>query len=649
MKRAFEKVEAASGRFVKGASGRRPLLLWPSASAVFVILLLLCGSARAQQVQAALSQDVTAVGQPVQLDVSVVGGRGAVVPPELKVDGLEARFSGKSEQMQVQMTNGRFSSTVTATYTYLIIPLRTGTFIIPAIPVSVGGKTFKTAPLTLKVGGSSGGVPVLPAVPVQPGQQNMPPSGVPQIQTVPPSGSRQQPQGGEEKIAFGDLLVPKETAFAGEVIPVEIRFYFDAKYQVRLQDRPGFSGDGFMVMSFSKPTERQQEINGRVYNVVSFQTALTPAKAGMLEIPAATIETQIQVPGQSRGMDDFFGGLFGHMGETRQVTVTTSPVKLNVKPLPKDGRPDEFSGAIGQFSMQATASPKKAGAGDPITMKVVVSGRGNFDGMGAPTLIDTDGWRTYPPSEKFAPSPSDPIGFNGEKTFEYMILAREDRSATPVAEFSFFDPAVEKYVTLKSPPVAVDVRGGVIPASPGTTAVAAATPAPSLQPQSSAATPAPAESDDVLVSNFQPGTFAPLFVHRNFQIANGAAAALWCAALLFAVGKMASTSSSAKKSAARRESRKILKKLEDSDCEPVQFYDGAAEFVRSRLAGGDYFGHTHDLLEASTLPPATKEAVRGLLDQHDTLKYSTFGAGSLGAEERTRVIELLKTFDNELK
>lgn len=597
-------------------------------------------SAHAQQVQAALSQEYTSVGQPVQLNVSVVGGRGAQVPPDLKIDGLEARFAGKSEQMQMQMGGGKFTTTVTATYTYLVIPLRQGNFTIPPIPVTVDGRTYKTSALSLRVGGSSGGVPVLPAIPVQPGHP-----GAPVIQTVPPVPAQTGPLS-EDKIAFGDLLIPKKTAYAGEVIPVEIRFYFEATHPVRLQDRPSFGGDGFTVLRFSKPEERQQEIDGRMYNVVSFQTAITPAKSGSLEIPAATIETQIQMPSRrSRNADDFFGGFFGNMGESRQVPVSTKAVNLEVKPLPREGRPEEFSGAIGRFSLQATATPKKAAAGDPISLHVTVAGRGNFEGMSAPHLVEAEGWRTYPPSEKFEASASDPIGFNGEKHYEYMLLAREDQSRTPLAEFSFFDPAIEKFVTLKSPAIAVEARGGS--AAPAGTVGAVSSPTP--QPQA-APTAAPVTgAEDLLVSSFSPATFQPFVNSQGFLVANGVLAAAWLAALLFGVARVVSQSARARESASRREIRKLLHKMEDPACEPDCFFDLAVEFIHARLAAKGSAADTRDLLETSTLSEETKSALRQLLDQHDALKYSTSGTRlKPGADERRQIINQLRTFDEEL-
>ena len=127
----------------------------------FLVLLLfamfgLPRASEAQQVQAELSQDYAAVGQPVRLNISVTGGRGAQVPQQLKIDGIDARFVGKSEQMQWQMGKGGVNSTATSIYSYLIVPLRQGDFTIPAIPVVVGGKTVKTSPLKLRVSGSHG-------------------------------------------------------------------------------------------------------------------------------------------------------------------------------------------------------------------------------------------------------------------------------------------------------------------------------------------------------------------------------------------------------------------------------------------------------------------------------------------------------------
>ena len=580
---------------------------------VLLFVLAVFGVTRAgeaQQVRAELSQDYAAVGQPVRLNISVTGGRGAQVPQQLNIDGIDARFVGKSEQMQWQMGKGGVNSSATSIYSYIIVPLRQGEFTIPAIPMVIAGKTVTTSPLKLSVSGGRGNVPVLPAIPVpqrQKGQQSVPP---PAAQATPRSarGSQQD----ESKIAFGDLIIPKKSVYVGEVVPVELRFYFDASYPVRLPDRPTFSGDGFTVMRFSKPIEKQQEVGGRAYNLVIFQTALTAAKAGSLEISPATMESQIQLPGRS-GMDDFFGGFFGNMlsaGDVRQTTVSTQSAKLEVKPLPKDGQPENFSGAIGQFSLQAAAAPKQAAAGDPISLNVTVSGRGNFDAMGAPVLLDAEGWRTYPPGEKFEASQSDPIGFNGEKRFEYMIVAREDRSKTPIAELSFFDPAIEKYVTVRSNAVAVTAKGGKVDPSP----VAAATSTP--QPQIAPSPAAPVEVEDQLASDYTPASFSSFAYNRSFLIVNGALAATWSAALLIGLGRIAATSSFAKESAFRRNKRALLRKMEDPQCGPEQFFRNAEQFLQACLSNNGTRSDLGELLERSKVGDQSKAAVRTILSRY---------------------------------
>jgi len=624
-----------------------------SSLALLCALLLLPAFAQAQKVTADLSQEVTAVGQPVQLQIKVSGGAGARLDTEaLNIPGLQILSSTSSQQF----TFGSGGSGLTTTYNFVILPTEEGEYTIPAMDVNIRGrKAIQTQALTLKVGGNSGGVPVLPAIPVHPSQQQQSPSGSGMPSYLPPAGQqapqaprgRNRPAAAPSEPAFGELIIPKKTAFVGEVVPVELRFYFSSHYPVRLADRPNFSGDGFTVLNFSKPVQREQEIDGELYNMVVFQTAITAVKAGALEVVPATIEAQITMPGSApQNSDDFFSNFFGNSGfgmDVRQITVSTKPMALEVKPLPKEGRPDDFSGAIGQFTLQASASPKKAAAGDPITLSTVVSGRGNFGAIGAPTLMDSENWKSYPPSEKFEASSRDPIGFNGEKTFDFMIVARADTTQTPSPEFSFFDPAVERYVTLKAEPIAVVAKGGTA-AAPAATAVATA---PTPTPAPDAPTPPPASTDQ-LASNFQPASFDPLVLKTGFLIINAVAAVGWLALLLFSLGRAAVNSSYAQNSARRRESRRLLQQIDDLSATPEQFYQGAETFIRTRLAPEGSNLDSRELLSRAAVPQETKDKVASILDRADEGRYSTGSVAHLGAEERQAIFKQLKTFDEQL-
>ncbi len=233
----------------------------------------------------------------------------------------------------------------------------------------INGQKYKTAPLALRVGTGSGGfsggqgqqgrarspqsqVQAQMQALMQFMNQGMQPPQPQQAQAQPmPQPQGRQPSGNDDgEVAYGDLIIPKTSAYVGEVIPVEIRFYFNANYPTQLRDHPDFGGDGFTVMDFSKPTQREQEINGVPYNVVIFQTAITAVKSGPLEIPPAKIDGRIQVPSRGSSQDDFFSGFFGGQGfgsTARDMTISTKPSKIEIKQLPKDGRPDDFSGAIG--------------------------------------------------------------------------------------------------------------------------------------------------------------------------------------------------------------------------------------------------------------------------------------------------------------
>ena len=604
-------------------------------------LLTAATALRAQQVQATLSNDTVSVGQPVQLDVSVTGGQ-AKVPAQLTVDGLDIRQMGQSQNVQMSLDNGRFNATTTTVYTYLVMPLREGTFTIPAIAVNVAGsKTLKTAPQTLRVasgvGGGGGSMPVRPAIPAP--QTQRPQTVPPQVQQLPPAQT-QQPQ--DDRPVFGTILIPKKSAYVGEVVPVELRFYVDEQYPCNAPLPPRLSGDGFTVMKMSDMKLRKQEVNGRLYNVAVFQTALIPAKAGMLTIPEATLPIEIQVPLRgTRDMADLLSGLMGQPMSVKETVVQTQPEELEAKALPREGRPEDFSGAIGQFSMLSTASPKKTSAGDPVSLNVVVSGRGNFEAMGAPTLAENEGWRTYPPKEKFEPTAGDVIGFNGKKNYEFMLLAREDQSKTPDVKFAFFDPEIGKYVELKNDAIAVNARGSSAAGNTQIAVASAATPTPAAQATPAQPAPSLPQPGDELAKNFAPAEYTSLFQQKEFLIANGAVAVAWCAALIFAIGRMASRSSLAHKSARRREAKQILHQMEGS--EKTEFYQRAEEFIALQF-GGIITSDAHAALERSSLSEERKEALREVLARNQELKYSAgYAPGGLDAEERKRVLDTLKT------
>jgi len=140
-----------------------------------------------------------------------------------------------------------------------------------------------------------------------------------------------------------------------------------------------------------------------------------------------------------------------------------------VLPLPDEGRPADFSGAVGKFAISADLSQDKAGEGDPVTLRMRVTGEGDFDRVSSSMLHDADGWKTYTPTVNF--KPEDEIGYRGEKLFEQPLISLQPGTReVPEVHFSWFDPATRRYEQAHTEPLSVAITpapaGGPLTSGP---------------------------------------------------------------------------------------------------------------------------------------------------------------------------------------
>jgi hypothetical protein len=587
-------------------------------------------------VTAVLSNSEAVVGEMVELQIKVSGSRDAKLPENIVVNGLEIHPTGTSHQFEMR----NFTTTSSVTYSYRILPLQAGRFTIPSQTVQVGGKSLRTPELTLHVADSPG------------------------------SSSASRPsQGGQpgtaSKFAFAELIVPKKTAFVGEMVPVQIRLGFDPRAYPRLTDGPEITGQGFTAQKLQQSGENEETVDGRLYHIVTFKTAIAAARAGKFEIGPVEAKAQVVVSRSRRSprgrspfdlfkMDDpfsdpFFANPFSQFGERREIEIKSDPVALEVKPLPPNAPPD-FSGAIGNFTMTTDAKPKSVQVGDPITVTSTVSGRGNFDRVGAPVLEDERGWHKYPPSSKFAKD--DEVGISGTKTFETVLSPNEKKQTLPVMEFAYFDPVKEQYVTLRSDPIAISVQGG---------AVAAASPAavpPGSTPPAIATKPAPAtKPQDILYQLTERPravqSFTPLYAQPIFWSAQ----LLPLFALLGLIGwkirqARIDNREAQRIAALQHEAAELMRKLHRGDASPREYYAEASRVVRVKaaLASGSrqIDPNTVDVDTAADtfrLNRDSRERLRRLFEQCDEWQYSGAHNGSekISPEIRRDVLEFIET------
>ena len=397
----------------------------------FFLLFLLAVSVQATslpvtRVRASLSQLTTAPGEPVELKVEVVNGHPAG-PPNVSVEGLKIEYSGQSTRLQ----NDGGQISITTFFSYTLVPDHEGSFVIPAIRVAVGPNSYQTGALTLKVLHRDAG-------------------------KTNPTGS--------DKPYFGELIIPRETAFVGEAVPIELRFYFDARvwYEPYPQGQyPIIDGDGFVTTRYPEPVDKMVEIDGKAYHVLIYRSALVGAHAGDLTIRSAYQEFLVQLPASRNwppNPDELLDPLNGF--ERKDIKVETGGATVKIRSLPELTRPVDFSGAVGTFTLESSIQPTTGKVGEPLEFVVSVKGLGNFDRVQAPILKNTSDWLLHGPSVQT--DDLDDVGLNAVKEFRYTIVPARSTDRGPEMQFTYFDPTQEKYVTVTNPVATVRITGSAL-------------------------------------------------------------------------------------------------------------------------------------------------------------------------------------------
>ena len=594
---------------------------------------------------AVLSSSETVVGETVELQIKVTGPGDARPPEEISIDGLEIHGTGQSRQFEIH----NFSTSSSVTYNYTILPLRAGKFTIPPQIVHAGGSLLRTPELTLNVADSPGR------------SSNARPSRGTQSQSVRASD-----------LVFAELIVPKKTAYVGEIVPVQIQMGFDPRVRPRLIEPPEITGQGFTAQKLQESGQNSETINGRPYDVVTYKTAITAARAGKFEIGPVKAKAQVLVPRarsaprtRSRSpfdlfdlddpfSDPFFSNPFAQMGERREVEIKSEPVALEVKPLPPNA-PPSFSGAIGNFTMTTDAKPKSVQVGDPITVTTEIAGRGNFDRVNAPVVEDERGWHKYPPSSKF--KQDDEVGLSGTKTFETVLSPNEKKQSLPLLAFSYFDPVKEQYVTLRSEAMPITVQGGTAATQNVATPQPASSRTSGITPTRAApAAAAAAKPPDILYQLTQrpraTESFAPIYKRRVFW---GVQVIPLLALIGFAVWKIRrariNNRQAQRIAALHHEAAELMHNLRRKDASPREYYAEASRVVRVKTAlASAGRGIDPNIVDAETAADTFKlnsderDRLRRLFEQSDEWQYSGAhnGPERISPENRREVLELIE-------
>ncbi|MFP4259769.1 MAG: BatD family protein [Opitutales bacterium] len=281
----------------------------------------------------------------------------------------------------------------------------------------------------------------------------------------------------QDELIFLRAQLP-EQLYVGQTVRFDLELYISEQVRVRGLNRFDRSADGYTISELpDKSEERLERIQGRRFTVLSWPMTLTPIRTGSQPVSFEFgLTAQLPESGSSRGRDPFggrspFGGsLFDDFfGRTEQLNLYTDTAPIEVLPLPETGRPEGFSGAIGDFAIEVSSDSETTRQGEPVMLSVELKGEGNFSRIEGPSFPATDLWRIYDPEANF--EADDELGLRGRKRFDYVFIPQQHGALKlPETEFSYFDPTEAEYVTLTAPPIPIEVEATAKRTAPTTSA-----------------------------------------------------------------------------------------------------------------------------------------------------------------------------------
>lgn len=347
---------------------------------------------------------------------------------------------GPNQAVSNSWMNGKRS--YSKTYSYFLAPKKRGMLTIGQAEITIEGNVYKTTPLEIEV-----------------------------------TAAVDEPTDGDnsEFIASENLHLVAEISntnpYLNEAITVVYKLYVSPRINVsdwRQIDNPKFSDFWSQNIDMQRLQVENGEYQGEQYRyVVLRKTVLYPQKTGKLNIEPLTLSVSVEVPGDRR---DIFGNRFY---DTVDKTVAAGNRTIDVRPLPEEGKPVGFTGAVGKnLSFKITTDKKELIATESLQAKVQVSGQGNLKLFDLPPL-------TVPASmEKYEPEYSEDVrtnlnGMQGNIANTYTLVPQsKGKYPIPSMSFSYFDLNTDSYKTLTSDEILIDVKaspGGQAVTSNGTT------------------------------------------------------------------------------------------------------------------------------------------------------------------------------------
>jgi len=368
-------------------------------------------------------------------------------------------IEGPSQSSGMSNINGNISQY--ESISFVLQPTKTGKFTISGASATIDGKPMKSNAIAITVsatgGGKSGGNNS-----IQPFFHPIWPSETEEVNREYVLRPGENAADVIKRNLFVKVQVSKNKCYVGEPIVATFKLYSSLRSESRITKLP--SMNGFSVYDMVDPNKNPptlETVNGKKFTVhIIRKTQLIPLQPGMIQLDPVQIDNDVYfIKGGAKParrnnlLDDFFDNFMDGQGGDlieEHASLSSKPVDISVEALPEKGKPADFSGAVGNFSVEADLENKKIAARDEATLKVTVQGSGNLPIVNAPQVpwpATIDG---YDPAAKENVDKS-VAPMAGSKIFEFTFSPKIAGDYTiPAIDFSYFDPVAGIYRVVKT-------------------------------------------------------------------------------------------------------------------------------------------------------------------------------------------------------
>jgi hypothetical protein len=382
-----------------------------------------------------LSKERLGINERLRVEFTMNKDGDNFTPPDF--EGFRV-LMGPSQNISSSWVNGVRS--YSKTYFYILAPTERGNFTIKQSTIVIDGKTYKSLPKKVEVTAA----------------------------VDKPSDQMTADDVADQSLHLV-AEVSKATPYLNEAISVVYKLYVSPSINVsnfRPLDNPTYNNFWSQDIPVTSYNVKNGTYNGKSYRyVILKRVVLYPQKSGSLEIEPLSLDVTLEVPTNRR---DFFGGPI--YAQTNK-TVSAGQRTINVKPLPTEGQPANFSGAVGDFNFKVTTSKKSLKASESLQAIVQVEGSGNLKLFQLPVLEMPGSLEVYDPefNENVRTTLS---GMQGKVSNQYTVVpSYKGKYPIPPIRFSYFDPKTQGYKSISSEEIMIDVLEGPMETNEGNIAV----------------------------------------------------------------------------------------------------------------------------------------------------------------------------------